>query len=367
MLYLEKHKKNKFHIFLKVGLLFLIVVSFLRYSVARDYFSYQSIYSYIADGGDRFLYTEPFFYYLLKLCSDIGLPYNALLGVVSTFYIIVFYFFILKKLPIRYWYVGMFFFIIINANFFSAMGAMRQSIAVAFFVIAMHYYNKNILKMIVFLFIGAMFHRSMWLILPVVFLVRHMTYKAFYYALVPYIVFLVFPNLLPQLIDSILNAIGITDAFQSYLYTDRGSFSIRNILKYLLFVVVFIQYILFIQLLKKNPKNYYIKLLLIGLLLHLFVSVGMGIMSRLLSYFYLFYPIVIIEFLRMYKVKNGVVMFVFFFLFAGNHIKQMMLPPEYAKYYAQFQLIILKSDSEIAKDKAQYVMEEKELRLKGII
>jgi hypothetical protein len=367
MAYLEKHIQNKQHVFIKIGLSFLVIISFLRYSVARDYFSYDSIYSYIANGGDRFLYTEPLFYYLLKICSDIGLSYNTFLGIVALFYILVFYFFILKKIPVRYWYIGIFFFIIINANYFSAMGALRQSLAVSFFVIAIHFYNKSIFKVLFFLLIGAMFHRSIWLIIPIVLLTKYLSYRSFYYALIPYIIFLIFPNLLPSLIDSFLNMIGITDAFKSYLYTERGAFSIRNIMKYLLFVIIFIQYIIFINLLKKYPTNYYIKFLLVGLLFHLFISIGLGIISRLLSYFYIFYPIAIWLLLQHYKIKNGIVIFIFFLLFLGNHIKQIMLPEEYAKYYAQYQLIIFKSDAEIAEDKAKYKNEEKELMKKGII
>ena len=253
-------------------------------------------------------------------------------------------------------------FLVIGANYFTSISAIRQYLAIAFFIIAIdNLINNRKIYFYVFIIMGALSHISMWLILPLVFLTLNLKKNMYYILLVPLLLFLLMPNLLPNMIDATLNIIGIHDAFRSYLHIEPMHFNIRSILKNFLFVIVLIQYFIFIKFLKYKKYEPYIKLLLAGLLLHLYIAVGMGIFFRLLGYFYIFYPFAIVLLLEKIKIKNGVIMLFFLVLFIGNHIKQILLPPEYSKYYAQYQLIIFKDKSTIQQDKSIYDTEEKEL------
>jgi len=363
MFYLEKHKSTKSHIFEKIGILFLILVSFLRYGTGRDYFSYEEIYQYIANGREFFIQKEPLAYLLFKISGELSLPYSILIGFISTFFITTVYIVILKKVPLKYRYVGVFFFLIINANYFTSVATIRQSLAVGFFVIAMHFYNKSNIKLLFFMGVGALFHMSLWLVIPIIYLIKKISYKGFYYLLVPYVFLFIFPNILPILIDNVLNLIGIHDIYRSYLYIETQSLNLRSILKNISYIIIAVQFFIFVNLLRKNEANYYIKLLLIGLLLHLYISVGFSVLTRLLPYFYIFYPIVIVELLKTYKMKNGTIMFIFFILFAINNVKQIALPIEYSKYFGQYQLIIFKTSQDIEQDRSIYQSEERMIKL----
>jgi len=370
LFYIEKHHPTKNRFFEKVAILFLIVIAGLRYNTGRDYLNYYQIYDWIKEGGKRF---EPGFYYLFKFLGSFGFSYQFSLFLISTFLILIVYKYLLKPIPLRYRYVSFFFFLIIWENYFTfvANSLIRQSIAIGIFIISVEFIiKKNFLAYFVMIFIGAMFHLSMVLLLPL-YLIRKINVKVLYIFIYVLGIFFIFPQILPNILKTILDGIGLSQmANLNYISIVHREISIKEILKNIYYIFVVIQFIYVAKLSNEqlSPREkVYIKLLLIGFLFKLYISVGIDMFHRLIPYFYPFYIPVVYIFLRQHpKIKNGYIMSLFFIFFMIFHIKQIFSLPEYSKYYGQYQFIVSKTEQDIKNDISIWKQEDSEIMKKTL-
>lgn len=365
LFYIEKHYTTKNNIFEKISILFLIIVAGLRYNTGRDYLNYYQIYDWIKDGGERF---EIGFYYLFKILGDFGFSYQFTLFLISTFVILVIYFSIIRPIPLRYRYVSLFFFLIIYENYFNiaANSLLRQSLAIVFFLVSIRYIvHKNFIKYLLVIIIGSLFHLSILLLIPFYF-IKKINIKMMYFIvfLIPF--FYTFPSLLSEMLRYSLVNIGLSDfANLNYITMIHREISIKEVGKNIFYIFVFVQFIYVNKLLKykiNDKEVIYIKLLLVGFIFKLYLSVGLDMFHRLIPYFYIFYIPVVFIFLREHKkIKNGYIMSLFFIFFMIFHIKQILSSPEYSKYYGQYQLVIFKNKQKINQDLSIWNTENSEI------
>lgn len=375
LFYMEKHFRSRGRIFEKSAIVFLLVIASLRYKSGRDYLNYYQIFDWIQNGGERF---EAGFYLLYKTLGELGLSYQFSVSLISTFTLLIIVIVLIKEIPFQYRYVSLFLFLVVWENFFTIVaGSMyRQSIAVAIFILSVQYIiKKRFFAYLLMIFLGSMFHLSMVLLLPIYFISRFKL-KWFYGFIALLGLFYIFPNLLPNMIKVLLNAIGLSEmANLNYLSIIHREFSIKELLKNIFYIFVFIQFIYVAKLLRKTSdekEQIYIKLLLIGFIFKLYISVGFDMFHRILPYFYPFYIPVSYYFLREHpKIKNGYLMSLFFIFFIIVHVKQIAGPSEYADYSGGYQFVIFKDEGDIHKDLQKYNAEASEIfkkqvkRLKG--
>ncbi|MDE7312588.1 MAG: EpsG family protein [Eubacterium sp.] len=159
----------------------LTLLSSFRYAIGFDYFSYRSIYEMTAAGSFcDILYHcwyEPLFFVVCKGCSLLGMPFQMLLAAVSCFVLFTAMWFIFRysKLP----WLSVYLYITLQFLAYD-MNLMRQAIAVSFFLLAFPMLeSRKLTAYTLFLFIGGLFHNSLWFVYPLSFLlVKKLSRKA---------------------------------------------------------------------------------------------------------------------------------------------------------------------------------------------
>ncbi len=149
---------------------FAFLASF-RYGIGFDYFSYQNIYGIVSQWsfGDIFHYiwNESFFYLACKIFSMAGCSYPVFLIFVNLFLMGVSMQFIYRfsKIP----WVSVYLYLTLQFLAYQ-MNLIRQSIAVAFFMLAYPYLKgRKLLPYTLLVFLGGMFHNSLLFAYPLYF------------------------------------------------------------------------------------------------------------------------------------------------------------------------------------------------------
>lgn len=151
-------------------LLFSFLASF-RYAIGFDYFSYRNIYHMVIPWSfqDIFLYhrSEPFYYLVCKLFSLAGCPFPVFLMFINLFLMAADMHFISRNSKIPW--VSVYLYLTLQFLAYN-MNLIRQSIAAAFFLLAYPYLkNRKLLPYTVLIFLGGLFHNSLWFVWPLYF------------------------------------------------------------------------------------------------------------------------------------------------------------------------------------------------------
>ncbi len=179
-LFTEKKKGVKNTIFYLTIVFFIFTaLSSFRYAIGFDYFSYRDIYVNMSvwTFGDIFHYCwyEPLFFIVCKLFSSIGCSFQIFLLVINTFlfFIAVKFIYRYSKLP----WMSVYLYITLQFLAYN-MNLIRQSIAVAFFLLAYPYLkNRKLLPFSILFLIGGLFHNSLLFLFPFYFLLPKKTTK----------------------------------------------------------------------------------------------------------------------------------------------------------------------------------------------
>ncbi len=172
--FLSKKRNDTAAAFSYLAVVF-VVLTFLcsfRYAIGFDYFSYQDIYELTAAARLgcllRSIWYEPLFFIVCKLCSLLGLPFQALVTVVSSFVVFVALWLIFRYSSIPWLSVYLY----ITLQFLAYdMNLMRQAVAVSFFLLAYpSLKNQRLAPYTLILFIGGLFHNSLWFVYPLYFI-----------------------------------------------------------------------------------------------------------------------------------------------------------------------------------------------------
>ena len=160
-----KHSKQ---IFL-LAFLFLFVFAAQRYMFGNDYANYYQIHSRIINGGISPYNGE----YLFTLLNALTPSFFYLIILTSAFFLFSVYHLLLRNLPIGYAWIGVFIFLFNPYLFLMNLSALRQCIAMVFFIFAVDAaYKKRWLKYFILLAVAALFHKSAWLLLPLYFFIH---------------------------------------------------------------------------------------------------------------------------------------------------------------------------------------------------
>lgn len=156
---------------------FILIFSFLsmRYNYGNDYGTYLNDFSVIKDSSILDFYIsknmriELGWIVLCKLFSPLG--FFALVAFLALFNCIVYYRFISKYVPSQYYWVAVFIYIFSPYIMLVQLSAMRQCIAILFFIISIDFIIKR--KLILYflaIIIASFFHTSALVLLPFYFL-----------------------------------------------------------------------------------------------------------------------------------------------------------------------------------------------------
>lgn len=164
----KKQGRRAAFCYLAVSFLAFAFLASFRYGIGFDYFSYQNIYGMVSQWpfGNIFHYiwNEPAFYLACKIFSMAGCPFPVFLIFVNMFLMAVSMQFIYRfsKLP----WASVYLYITLQFLAYQ-MNLIRQSLAVAFFMLAYPYLKeRKILPYTLLVFLGGMFHNSLLFAYP---------------------------------------------------------------------------------------------------------------------------------------------------------------------------------------------------------
>lgn len=145
----------------------LFVFAAIRYQYGNDYSSYMNLFTMVKAG----LYTgdgEPLFMVLCQLMPS----YYWLIALTSGIFLLTMFWFITKNLPGEYVWLGVFIFVINTNLFFMNLSSLRQCMAVMVFIVAVDMaYKRKPIQYIALVVVAALFHKSLWIMLPLYFFI----------------------------------------------------------------------------------------------------------------------------------------------------------------------------------------------------
>lgn len=155
---IQKNKKFWF------GLAFTVLIIFaaLRYDFGNDYGGYLRRYTEIRAGSSLFA-SEPMFSFLVRLCPS----FYIFIAVTSVFTIIPVYFLIKKYVVDNYKGLAVLIYCINPYLFLMSLSAIRQMLALSFFIIAIHFSKEHkVIPYLIFVALATTCHISAIILLP---------------------------------------------------------------------------------------------------------------------------------------------------------------------------------------------------------
>lgn len=293
------NKKYPFYI-LSLGVLFLFLA--LRYDFGNDYMSYYRVHEAVNAGQQSTLGNKEIFYRSLNLLIP---NFYVFVAIISFFYICTIFFLINRTLYRRHYWFALLILLINPYLFLVHLSSFRQTIAICFIVIAVHFLTKG-KSVFYFLFVAVAigFHQSALIMLPVYFLLNQKKIKAIKATTILGAVFLL---LLTPLFDIIIR--WVLDFFPksySYYYEQGLQNSLRATI-----ISSFYFFLIVLNLNKLNGKELiYGKLSLIATIISL-LAYKVSMITRIGMYFDIFLIVTIpLVFSKMKKGKVRVIIFI---------------------------------------------------------
>lgn len=168
--YLAKYKQFKYGLELS----FIAITSFLviRYDYGNDYISYLNMFKSINEFLSIDLSTDSkdleFGWVILnRLFSDFG--FFALVGFLTIFQHIVYYFLIKKNVPKEMYWFAVFIYVFSPGFMLTQASMMRQALSISLFIISINFLlKKQYLRYLLIILFASFFHRSALFLLPLV-------------------------------------------------------------------------------------------------------------------------------------------------------------------------------------------------------
>lgn len=255
------------------------VFSAIRYNFGSDYQNYLKWYNEknlpgAKLGPDEFLYN---------LLNKLAPNFEFVIIVTSIVFIVTIYYLISRNLPKRYHWLGLVIFVINPYLYLINLSAVRQSIAMALFIIAIDFaYKKKPLPYFLLLAIAAFFHKSAIILFPFYFLTND---KPFRRRTVLSVLAGLFILLFVIDLGSVTTYVARWFKDSSYLYyVSTGE---QNSLRATLLSSVFFFYVLANLNKLENKTLLYGKLYLIGTILGI-LAFRLSLFTRIQMYFDIF-------------------------------------------------------------------------------
>ncbi len=155
---------------LLISFILLFLFSALRFEFGNDYNSYLNIYNIVQITGENNYYSaNPLFIFLNKISPT----FQWFIAITSFIFLFAVYKLIKKNVSPEYHGIALLVFLLNPYIFIINLSAVRQGIAIALFIFAIHYaIKRNPVPYIILILAAAMFHTSAIVLLPVYFLVK---------------------------------------------------------------------------------------------------------------------------------------------------------------------------------------------------
>lgn len=258
----------------------LFVFSAIRYDYGNDYASYLRWFNYIKSTGSNPFGEQILYTFLNKISPS----FNFLLTIVSGFYLYTVYRLIKNNVSDNYIGVSFLIFLINPYLFLMNLSAIRQSIAIALFIIAVYFSKKRkIIPYIVLILLATLFHKSAIILLPFYFWANGKKVKKWHIiAILAVIVFLFFtPDKFNDLITYFL------EFFDDKTYNHYFSEGTGNSIRSTVLTAVYLIYLL-LNIFKLDGKALvYTKLYVIALIFAV-LAYKLSMLTRLQMYFDIF-------------------------------------------------------------------------------
>lgn len=166
--------RNRGKAFLGIAFFVLFAFAALRYMYGNDYASYLYHYNSIQTGWESPFDGEP----LYTLLNQFFPSFYWLIAVTSLAFVMAVYLLVHRNLEQEYAWLGLLIFVISPYLFLMNLSAIRQCIAMVFFIVAVYFgVRRKPIFYIAFVVIGALFHKSAYVLLPVYILLDDRRFK----------------------------------------------------------------------------------------------------------------------------------------------------------------------------------------------
>jgi hypothetical protein len=329
----------------------------MRYGTGRDYFSYLQIYNNIIPKGENPFPTEPLSFLLFKTLDALGFGYQGLLFLGSFTFIFVTYYCIIRLVPERYRFTGLLVLICLPSTIYGSLSLIRQYYAVPLIVVSVYEYQRvNRLRSLVYILTASLFHNSALIFIPI-YLAKFRIQTTLLVSIGLFLCVLFFsPGFIEASLSGIRTFVNVPIA-DKYLQVERN----LSILRLAYFGLVTAQFIFLIQLRKaETDKSYAIfhDLVLGGLFLQLAIFLGLPILSRLLPYFLIFYPVAVWRAIVLKLVNPRQIYLFFGFIFLCLEVQNHFEPAEFSKYSTGMSNVLFIDSSQRSEDILRHRSEE---------
>jgi len=339
------HTKAK--IFEKIGILFIIIMTSLRYGFGADYFTYFEAFNRIKSGvfTDAF---EPGYFLLNKIIAYFGLPFNFLLFVVAVFNYVLLYLSIEDNLS-KYKWLAIFLYLAYFDLFFYSLSAIIQSIVLSIFMYSVKYIKtKQFKKYFLWIIFGQLFHKTAFLLIPIYFIYHRYSKKNI--KQISLFMFLIIAgySFFFKIVVNLLRPF-MSRRIEYYLFLDNSLKIANNNLAALVILVVIVIWIYFSMKISSENKidsNNKFEFSLFAIIIFFGLKVMQYIdyyafIPRLQMYFYAFYIFALPKMLNLLEPRSRhIIIFLLIVFMSIAFVLRYYEVNEYASmYYEKFQLI----------------------------
>lgn len=272
------NKYRRYFLFLSFFILFVFAA--IRYNYGNDYASYYEWFEWIHRGGDSPYKGQVGFTWLNVIMPNFFL----LVVAVSLLFLWCVYKLIRDNVEEQVYGLAVFIFVVNPYLFLMNLSAMRQSIAISFFIIAVEFARKRkLVPYILLILLAGIFHISALVLLPFYIIINEKKINAVFgiITLAIIVIFFVDTKIFQDSISFVLSV--FDDKEYNYLYTDSATNSLRATL----LSSVTLVYVL-INLNKMSGKGLmYSKLYLVSMIFALF-EYRLSMLTRIQMYFDIF-------------------------------------------------------------------------------
>lgn len=279
----------------------LFIFSAFRYNYGPDYddyYNYFMILHHRIPMNSKCLSPEIGFRFLNLITPD----FNVLISIVTFFFLIIIFDMILKNIKGSL-FIGLSCFIfLINPNIFLIyLSAIRQSIALIFFLIAVNYgIKRKIVPYCFCIFLAFLFHKSAIILLPMYFIMDEKPVKLIWIVFILIILFglTLIGNTFFNMVNMVLTVMGNKN------YMALFNSNLQNSLRATMLTSIYLFYVSFSIPHLKGKALVYSKLYCLGLMLGI-LAYKVSFVTRLQMYFDVFsiisLPIILKENFLYYK------------------------------------------------------------------
>ena len=277
---LLSYNKENYKWWLRFAFAFLFLFSALRYGFGNDYFSYYYQYQKIQNGGKSSFDGEIGFEWLMQNMPS----FQILIAIVSALSLFALYKLIVHNTTVGYCGIAVTILLINPYLFLMSLSAIRQTIAMTFFIGATYFsFKRKLVPYVLTIFLATLFHSSAIILLPFYFIANDKKIGKLF--LIVYIaifcVLLLNSATLNMLVEAVLTKL---DNKQYSYYFDEG---LTNSLRATILSAGFLMYVLLNLPFLQGKAIMYAKLYLVGITCGV-LAYRLSMLTRIQQYFDIF-------------------------------------------------------------------------------